>query len=371
MYEECVERVLSAVKLGLVSPGDRLPAERDLVVRLGVSRVTLRGALRSLTEIGWVEVRRGHPLHTAHVEFAATTGTRAEADRALTAALADCTAAGPRRYRTADSRLHPAISNRTGSTSLAAAAADIRMKVSTLLDAIPLLAGVPQLVGTFGLDRLHRRRSKASWGLRNAFSCRHTAWGLSLDRAGLARFSGGHVTAGDAPNQPGRIGGVLPAAGPQRAQRRDREPGREGDLTTSAGPSTSTAAHGSEVEILDSHPLGGSWTLDQLWERLGIGAAIRRVATSRRLDGTQVERVVFALVAQRIRSMDRRSSPTTRRIGRWTSCSRRSRTSPQQLTAEPTLKLAVSHGDQPTERGLLCDEDCLHAPAGASWPGRM
>lgn len=59
MYEGCVERVLSAVKLGLVSPGDRLPAERDLVVRLGVSRVTLRGALRSLTETGWVEVRRG------------------------------------------------------------------------------------------------------------------------------------------------------------------------------------------------------------------------------------------------------------------------------------------------------------------------
>ena len=62
MYEECVERVLSAVKLGLVSPGDRLPAERDLVVRLGVSRVTLRGALHSLTETDWVEVRRGrHP----------------------------------------------------------------------------------------------------------------------------------------------------------------------------------------------------------------------------------------------------------------------------------------------------------------------
>ncbi len=59
MYEECVERVLSAVKLGLVSPGDRLPADRDLVVRLGVSRVTLRGALRSLTETDWVEVRRG------------------------------------------------------------------------------------------------------------------------------------------------------------------------------------------------------------------------------------------------------------------------------------------------------------------------
>lgn len=51
---------------------------------------------------------------------------------------------------------------------------------------------------------------------------------------------------------------------------------------------------------MDSRPLGGAWTLDQLWERLGIGAAVRRVATNRRLDGTQVERVVFALVAQRV-----------------------------------------------------------------------
>ena len=45
--------------------------------------------------------------------------------------------------------------------------------------------------------------------------------------------------------------------------------------------------------------MGGSWTLDRLWERLGIGAAIRRVAKRRRLDGEAVERVIFALVAQR------------------------------------------------------------------------
>jgi hypothetical protein len=59
------------------------------------------------------------------------------------------------------------------------------------------------------------------------------------------------------------------------------------------------AAQGAEVDIVDSRPLGGAWTLDRLWERLGIGAAIRRVATGRRLDGDAVERVVFALVAQR------------------------------------------------------------------------
>ncbi len=53
-FEECVERVLSALKLGLVPPGERLPSERDLATRLGVSRVTLREALRSLAEAGWL-----------------------------------------------------------------------------------------------------------------------------------------------------------------------------------------------------------------------------------------------------------------------------------------------------------------------------
>ena len=46
-------------------------------------------------------------------------------------------------------------------------------------------------------------------------------------------------------------------------------------------------------------PMGAAWTLDRLWERLGIGEAIRRVAAGRRLDGEAVERVMFAMVAQR------------------------------------------------------------------------
>jgi hypothetical protein len=60
-----------------------------------------------------------------------------------------------------------------------------------------------------------------------------------------------------------------------------------------------TAAAAGEVEVLDSRRLGGAWTLDRVWEQLGIGAAIRRVAEGRRLDGESVERVLFALVAQR------------------------------------------------------------------------
>jgi hypothetical protein len=59
------------------------------------------------------------------------------------------------------------------------------------------------------------------------------------------------------------------------------------------------AASGMEVEVLDSRRLGGAWTLDRIWERLGIGAAIRAAAGGRRLDAATVERVIFALVAQR------------------------------------------------------------------------
>lgn len=57
------------------------------------------------------------------------------------------------------------------------------------------------------------------------------------------------------------------------------------------------AAAGSEVEVLDSRKLGGAWALVRLWERLGIGAALRRVADGRQLGAHAVERVLFALVA--------------------------------------------------------------------------
>jgi hypothetical protein len=54
-----------------------------------------------------------------------------------------------------------------------------------------------------------------------------------------------------------------------------------------------------EIEILEARRFGGAWLLDQLWRRLGVGTAPHRVAADRRLDATTVERVLFALVAQR------------------------------------------------------------------------
>ena len=70
-------------------------------------------------------------------------------------------------------------------------------------------------------------------------------------------------------------------------------------VTAAAGGGERGGELGGGVEVLDSRRLGAAWTLDRIWERLGVGAAIRRVAAGRRLDGDAVERVVFALVAQR------------------------------------------------------------------------
>ncbi len=55
-----------------------------------------------------------------------------------------------------------------------------------------------------------------------------------------------------------------------------------------------------EVEVLDARAMGSAWVADRLWERLGIAAGIRRVASARRVDSALVERVLFAMVANRL-----------------------------------------------------------------------
>ena len=52
-------RIQRGVHLGTYLPGDRLPPERDLASDLGVSRVTLREALRALEGGGYITARRG------------------------------------------------------------------------------------------------------------------------------------------------------------------------------------------------------------------------------------------------------------------------------------------------------------------------
>jgi DNA-binding FadR family transcriptional regulator len=173
-FEETVERLLQVIKLGVVAVGGRLPAERDLALRLGVSRATLREAIADLQQAGYVESRRGRyggtfvraiptapPLpappsreltamledllvvrrvvEVGAAELAAGRGLGPGEAEHLQQALASCCSAAPAQYRRLDSRLHLAIAELSGSPSLTATVADVRVRLNDLLDRIPLL----------------------------------------------------------------------------------------------------------------------------------------------------------------------------------------------------------------------------------------
>jgi GntR family transcriptional regulator, transcriptional repressor for pyruvate dehydrogenase complex len=58
-FEETVDRLGTAIKLGLLPPGTRLPAERELCARFGIARSTLRQALVALAQSGHLHATRG------------------------------------------------------------------------------------------------------------------------------------------------------------------------------------------------------------------------------------------------------------------------------------------------------------------------
>jgi GntR family transcriptional regulator, transcriptional repressor for pyruvate dehydrogenase complex len=58
-FEETVERLGTAIRLGLLIPGTQLPPERDLAEQLGISRSTLRQALTTLVQSGHLVSLRG------------------------------------------------------------------------------------------------------------------------------------------------------------------------------------------------------------------------------------------------------------------------------------------------------------------------
>jgi DNA-binding FadR family transcriptional regulator len=174
-FEEAVERILQAIKLGVVGDGERLPPERELAARLNVSRVTLREAIRALQDAGYVVSRRGRyggtfvscrPLtlpakrrrrpappggsledalafrrvvEPGAAELAAGQSLSSRERAQLLCYLDESSAAGLGSYRQSDSRLHLAIAELAGSASLLRAVADVRVRVNDFLDAIPLL----------------------------------------------------------------------------------------------------------------------------------------------------------------------------------------------------------------------------------------
>jgi DNA-binding FadR family transcriptional regulator len=178
-FEETVERLLTVIKLGVVGPGERFPSERDLAAKLGISRITLREAIRELQQAGFIESRRGRSGGTfvtyrpptpsrdalrrivredadnltdaltfrmavetgAAQLLAQSSGPAAPASvrDVLQARLGDVVRASPDDYRRLDTLFHLSIAELTGSTLLAAACADARMRLNDLLNAIPVL----------------------------------------------------------------------------------------------------------------------------------------------------------------------------------------------------------------------------------------
>jgi DNA-binding FadR family transcriptional regulator len=67
-FEETVERLGNAIRLGLLPPGERLPSERELCRKLDIARSTLRQALTELTESGLLHAVRGRGGGTFVVE---------------------------------------------------------------------------------------------------------------------------------------------------------------------------------------------------------------------------------------------------------------------------------------------------------------
>jgi GntR family transcriptional repressor for pyruvate dehydrogenase complex len=59
LFDDVVLQVQNLIQEGSLRPGDRLPSERELAIQLGVSRNTLREALKALKLIGVLKVAQG------------------------------------------------------------------------------------------------------------------------------------------------------------------------------------------------------------------------------------------------------------------------------------------------------------------------
>jgi DNA-binding FadR family transcriptional regulator len=168
-FEETVERLGTAIRLGLLPPGRQLPPERDLAGLLRISRSTLRQAITTLVESGHLVSVRGRtggtfvvdspPLSEADAEplgeearavldhrLAIETGaTLLAAERAgddelgqldrLVDRMADAEAF--EEYRRADIRFHIGVAEAARSPRLVSAMTEVQGQVSDLIARIP------------------------------------------------------------------------------------------------------------------------------------------------------------------------------------------------------------------------------------------
>jgi DNA-binding FadR family transcriptional regulator len=59
IYHDLVMQIQDAIMTGKLKPGDKLPAQRDLVQEFQTSRASLREALRVLEQKGLIEIKLG------------------------------------------------------------------------------------------------------------------------------------------------------------------------------------------------------------------------------------------------------------------------------------------------------------------------
>ncbi len=59
LYEQVVEQIKSMIVQGIYKKGDLLPSEKELMQLTGVSRITVREALKKLSELGIIDTRKG------------------------------------------------------------------------------------------------------------------------------------------------------------------------------------------------------------------------------------------------------------------------------------------------------------------------
>lgn len=59
LSHQITERLLEEIRSGELSPGDRLPSERDLMEQFGVGRPAIREALQGLEKMGLIEIAHG------------------------------------------------------------------------------------------------------------------------------------------------------------------------------------------------------------------------------------------------------------------------------------------------------------------------
>src|SRR5215469_14807989 len=66
--DEAIDKIKEMIVSGELSPGDRLPKEADLADRLGLSRNSLREAVKALSLIHVLDVRQGDGTYVTSLE---------------------------------------------------------------------------------------------------------------------------------------------------------------------------------------------------------------------------------------------------------------------------------------------------------------